>query len=157
MFGSYLWEYSPLAKVGNWIWVNLIDPVLRTVIADDGYSALRTVRGIIQITVLVAVVLLPISIFYKPGHMLTASGLLFDIAGVLRLFLLEEINNSLEHFREARPDNLPSVAMRELIMPEASGPYDIEKPFAQRFFYQKRAVFFLFIGFVLQMIGDLIG
>jgi hypothetical protein len=59
--------------------------------ASSGYSAFRTVRGIIQIIILVAVLLLPISLFYSPGHMLTASGLLFDIAGVLRLFLLEEI------------------------------------------------------------------
>jgi len=156
MFRDYEWEYSPLAKAGNWFWTKVIDPVLRTIVADDGYSAFRTVRGIIQIIILVAVLLLPISLFWRPGHLLTASGLLFDIAGVLRLFLLEEINNALEHFRETRPDNLPSVAMRELIMPEASGPYDIESPFIQRFFYEKRAVFFLFIGFVLQMIGDLV-
>ena len=90
MFSDYEWEYSPLARVGNWIWTKVIDPILRSV-ADDGYAAFRTVRGIIQIIVLVAVVLLPISIFYSPGHLLTASGLLFDIAGVLRLFLLEEI------------------------------------------------------------------
>jgi hypothetical protein len=156
MFGDYGWEYSPLARLGNWFWTKVIDPIL-CLVADDGYSAFRTVRGIIQIIVLVAVLLLPVSLFYKPGHLLTASGLLFDIAGVLRLFLLEEIKGALEHFRETRPDNLPSVAMRELIMPEASGPYDIEAPYIKRFYYEKRAVFFLFIGFVLQMIGDLVG
>jgi hypothetical protein len=156
MFSDYEWEYSPLACVGNWIWTKAIDPVLRSV-ADDGYSAFRTVRGLIQITILVAVLLLPVSLLYSPGHILTASGLLFDIAGVLRLFLLEEINGALEHFRETRPDNLPSVAMRELIMPEASGPYDADASFIQRFYYKKRGVLFLFIGFVLQMIGDLAG
>ncbi|HZR76762.1 hypothetical protein [Bradyrhizobium sp.] len=158
MFGDYEWEYSPLAKAGNWFWTKAVDPILCR-IAGDGYSALRTIRGIIQIIILVAILLLPISVFYKPSHMLTASGLLFDIAGVLRLFLLEEINSSLEHFRETRPDNLPSVAMRELIMPEAAGPYQedtSDDAFIHRFYYAKRAVFFLFLGFVLQMIGDLV-
>jgi hypothetical protein len=112
---------------------------------------------VIQIIVLSAILLLPISVFYSPSHLLTASGLLFDIARVLRLFLFEEIGTALEHFRETRPDNLPSVAMRELIMPEVSEPYDIESPYIRRFFYKTRAVFFLFIGFVLQMIGDLAG
>jgi len=152
----FRWEYSFLAKVGNWVWVKAIDPVLG-LIGQDGYEAFRVIRGTIQIILLVAVLLLPFAVFYKPGHMLTASGLLFDIAGVLRLFLLEEIGNALDHFAENRHGNLPSVAMRELIMPEASGPYDTTSPFIKRFFYEKRAVLFLFIGFVLQMIGDLIG
>src|SRR5260370_12451566 len=140
MFGSYDWENSLLARVGDWIWDKAIDPILRF-IADDELSAFRTVRGFIQIIILVAVLLLPISLFYSPGHTLTTSGLLFDIAGVLRLFLLEEISIALEHFRETRPDNLPSVAMRELIMPEASGPYEAGTSFIQRFYYERRAVF----------------
>src|SRR5258708_3327383 len=98
MFSNYDWEYSPLARVGNWLLTKAVDPVLRSV-ASDGYSAFRTVRGLIQITILVAIFLLPVGLFYSPGHMLTASGLLFDIAGVLRLFLLEEISAALEHFR----------------------------------------------------------
>jgi hypothetical protein len=156
MFGGYEWEYSPLAKIGNWFWTKAIDPVLCW-IADDAYVAFRTVRGVIQLVILFAVIMLVLSPFYKPSHMLTGSGLLFDIAGVLRIFLLEEIDTALEYFRENRPDNLPSVAMRELIMPEASGPYDADSPFMKRFYYGRRAVFFLFIGFVLQMIGDLVG
>jgi hypothetical protein len=156
MWNDYQWEYSPLARFGNRFWVLVIDPVL-SLFADDGYAALRGVRGLIQVLLVVATLLLPVSIFFSPGHILTASGLLFDIAGILRLFLLEEINGALEHFRENKEGNLPSVAMRELIMPEASGPYDSESPYIKRFFYSKRGVFFLFIGFVLQMIGDLAG
>jgi hypothetical protein len=153
---SFRWEYSSLARLGNWLWVNAIDPILGLV-AQDGYEAFRVVRGTVQVTLLVAVLLLPFAVLFKSAHMFTASGLLFDIAGVLRLFLLEEIRNALDHFAENREGNLPSVAMRELIMPEASGPYDITAPFIKRFSYEKRAVLFLFIGFVLQMIGDLIG
>jgi hypothetical protein len=52
--------------------------------------------------------------------------------------------------------NLPSVAMRELVMPEA-GPYDADADHISIFYYKKRGILFLFIGFVLQMIGDLVG
>ena len=99
--------------------------------------------------------MLPFAIIGWSGHLFTASGLLFDIAGVLRLFLLEELTEALEPFEER--ENLPSVAMRELIMPEAAGPYDTETPHVTRFYYNKRGVLFLFLGFFLQMIGDLVG
>jgi hypothetical protein len=41
MFNDYEWEYSPLARVGNWFWTKVIDPILCAV-ADDGYPATRT-------------------------------------------------------------------------------------------------------------------
>ena len=48
--------------------------------------------------------------------------------------------------------------MRELIMPEAAGPYyESRMPEVKRFDYMKRGVLFLFVGFVLQMLGDLLG
>jgi hypothetical protein len=43
--------------------------------------------------------------------------------------------------------------MRELVMPEATGPYHSESPIISGFFYKKRGVLFLFVGFVLQLIG----
>ena len=47
--------------------------------------------------------------------------------------------------------------MRELIMLEESGPYNNEEnPHVSHFYYRKRGILFLFLGFVLQMIGDLI-
>jgi hypothetical protein len=88
--------------------------------------------------------------------MITGSGLLFDIAGALRLFLLDEIQDSLSGFKPNEYGNLPSAATRELVMPEASGPYHAESPHISQFYYQKRGVLFLFIGFLLQMTGDLL-
>jgi hypothetical protein len=155
MASEYRWEYSRLAKWGNWFWVHAIDPTLRYILADDTLVAFRRLRGIIQIILVAAIILLPFAIICWSGHLFTASGLLFDIAGVLRLFLLEELTEALEPFKER--ESLPSVAMRELIMPEAAGPYDTETPHVTRFYYNKRGVLFLFLGFVLQMIGDLAG
>jgi hypothetical protein len=156
MLGDYDWAYSPLAKWGNWIWAKLVDPPL-CVLAGDLSSVLRRLRGLVQVIVLVAILLIPVSLFYKTGHVLTASGLLFDIAGVLRLFLLEEVDDALEHYRDK--GRIPSWAMRELIMPEAAGPYDYgeDAPHIKRFYYKKRGVLFLFVGFVLQMLGDILG
>lgn len=152
---GYRWEYSPLAKWGNWLWFHAIDPTLRYVIADDTLDALRRLRGVIQITLVVAILLVPAALIWRSGHLFTASGLLFDIGGVLRVFLLEEMTEALEPFKER--ENLPSVAMRELIMPEAPIAYDGETADITEFYYKKRGVLFLFLGFILQMVGDLVG
>jgi hypothetical protein len=75
-------------------------------------------------------------------------------AGVLRLFLLDELTAALEPFGR---ESLPSVAMRELIKPEAPGPCTTESHHVSIFYYDKRGVLFLFIGFLLQMIGNFVG
>jgi hypothetical protein len=151
------WEYSPLASAGDNIWRFAVDPLLR-LFATDLLTAMQRLRAAIQIVLTVALALIPVSIFYKTGHTLTASGLLFDIAGALRLFLLEENTQALSGFAENEHGNLPSVAMRELVMPEA-GPFYEERVGNEmsNFYYRKRGVLFLFIGFVLQMIADLVG
>jgi len=149
---GYRWEYSPLARIGNLIWARAVDPTLRF-FADDELTAFRKLRGLVQIILLLAILLVPVSFFFIPGHILTASGLLFDIAGVLRLFLLEEIEDSLPEYEPNEYGDVPSVAMRELIMPETSGPYHADSPAISRFYYKKRGVLFLCVGFVLQLIG----
>jgi hypothetical protein len=144
-----------LGEVGKLDLDKTIAPLL-CAFADDYSSALRRLRGCVQIIVLIASLLIPVSFFYKTSHMLTASGLLFDIAGVLKLFLLEEIDGAVEHYRDK--GRIPSWAMRELIAPEAFGPYEgADASNVKRFYYTKRAVLFLFLGFVLQMLGDLLG
>lgn len=149
---GYRWEYSSLAWVGNKLWAAIVDPLLRLFAYDD-LTLLRRTRGVIQLTVLFAIFLLPISIFYQPDRTITASGLLFDIAGALRLFLLEEIQSAIAGFKPNKYGNLPSVATRELVMPEASGPYDATSKPMSLFYYKSRGVFLLFIGFVLQLVA----
>jgi hypothetical protein len=151
---AYRWEYSPLARAGNIFWARVIDRLLRLFARDELMLFLR-VRGVIQICITIALLLIPIGIFFHPAKLFTAAGYLFDIAGVLRVFLLEEVTDAIEPFKEREP--VPSVAMRELIMPEASGPYTAESPYISLFLYKKRGVLFLFLGFALQMLGDIIG
>jgi hypothetical protein len=151
---GYRWEYSPLAHLGNKVWERAVSPALELFAADE-LKFFRRMRGVIQITVLVAALLIPASLFWHPGRLFTASGLLFDIAGVLRLFLFDELKEALSGFKANKYGNLPSVATRELLMPEASGPYTAEHPPIKIFYYKKRGVLFLFVGFLLQMIGDL--
>lgn len=153
---DYRPEYSSLARLGNWLWTRATDPILRA-FADDELVLLRRLRLVIQLVVLTALVMLPLSLFFNAGHMITGSGLLFDVAGALRLFLHETISTELAGFKENEYGNVPSVAMRELIMPEASGPYDMNSNQMSLFYYQKRAILYLFIGFVLQLIGSFVG
>jgi hypothetical protein len=151
---DYRWEYGRLAFAGDWVWAKAIDPVLRFLVGEDELTGFQHLRAAIQLTVLVALILLPISIFRSTGHMLTASGLLFDIAGVLRLFLLERIDHEISTFTPNEHGNYPSVVMRELIMPEGIGRSEINDRPISFFYYKQRGIVFLFIGFVLQMLGD---
>ena len=155
MLRRFRWEYGPLAKVGDLVWKEIIDPSLR-VLAPDEMVLFQRTRGAIQIIVSVAILLLPLAFIWNPSHMLTGSGLLFDIAGALRLFLFDEVTGALKEFTPNKHGNLPSIAMRELVMPEAS-PFDEGAPWVSNFFYKKRGVLFLFVGFALQMVGDLVG
>jgi hypothetical protein len=147
-------EYSALAKLGDKIWAMVIDPVLLAVLGKDEVTSLIRIRAGIQITVLAAVILIPVSFFWRPAHVLTASGLLFDIAGVVRLFLLEEINEALKGYKPNEYDNYPSAAMREFIMPEGVLDEKIDAHPTSFFYYKRRGILFLFLGFVLQMIAD---
>ncbi len=130
-------EYSDLAKWGDKAWANIIDPALRFLLGEDETTSLLRIRAGIQITLLV-----------------TASGLLFDIAGAARIFLVEEIDHALSGYKPNEYDNYPSVAMREFIMPEGINEDKINDNPISFFYYKKRGVLFLFFGFVLQMIGD---
>jgi hypothetical protein len=150
MLGTYRWEYSPLARCGDFAWFRLVDPLLRFV-ANDELTFLRRARGFIQILLLIAILLLPISVFYNTAHMVLASGLLFDVAGILRLFLFEEIRAALNGFRDR--ESLPSVAMHELAMPEDTW-YGDNASETSMFYYRKRGVLYLFVGFLLQLLSS---
>jgi hypothetical protein len=97
---GYRWEYSTLSKCGDFLWKLVVDRALR-LWANNELVLFRRTRGFIQIVLLVAVVLLPLSLLFRDkSHLLTASGLLFDIAGALRLFLFDEITGALQWFKE---------------------------------------------------------
>jgi hypothetical protein len=152
--GDYRWEYGPLATAGDRLWAKIVDPVLRFAVGGDDITSFQHIRAGIQLTLLIALILLPISLFISTAHMLTASGLLFDIAGTMRLFLFERIEHELSQFKPNEHDNYPSIAMRELIMPEGVSVMEINDRPISFFYYKQRGVVFLFIGFVLQMLGD---
>ena len=69
--------------------------------------------------------------------------------------MLEEIEDALSGFKPNKYGNLPSVANRELVMPEG-GPFNTESWYMSHFYYKRRGVLFLFIGFVLQLAGALV-
>jgi hypothetical protein len=113
-------EYSTLAQFGDWVWARIVDPILLAILSNDNTISLRRIRAAVQITVLVASVLLPIAIFFGSGRLINASGLLFDIAGAARIFLLEEISHSIGDAQLNEHDDYRSATMREFIMPEGT-------------------------------------
>jgi len=152
---DFRWEYGWLARSGDLLWAKIIDPVLKFSVGGDDLTSFQRIRAAIQLTVLAALILLLLSAFPQSrGHMFTASGLLFDIAGAMRLFLLECIDREISTFKPNEYGNYPSVVMRELIMPEGVSVREINDSPMSFFYYKQRGVVFLFLGFVLQMLGD---
>jgi len=88
------------------------------------------------------------------AHMLTASGLLFDIAGTMRLFLHDRITHEISQFTPNQYGNYPSVVTRELITPKGVSITEVNDRPMSFFYYKQRGIVFLFLGFVLQMLGD---
>ena len=154
MLEGYRWEYGLLAQWGDKCWAKAVDPALRLIVGPDEITSLQRIRAAIQLTLLVAIVLLSTALFYNTAHMLTASGLLFDIAGAMRLFLLEEIDHSIADTTPNAHGNYPAATTRELIMPEDTAEREISERQISFFYYKKRGVLFLFFGFALQMLGD---
>jgi hypothetical protein len=92
--------------------------------------------------------------FFHPAKFINAAGITMDIAGAVRLFLIDRIHEATKPFWN--PLGPPSFAMSELIMPEATLYSDERADYASRFYYVNRGVFFLALGFILQLIADLI-
>jgi hypothetical protein len=150
--------------IGDRVWHYGVWPVLRLLARDD-LTVYRRLRTLVNVTVIGAIVLVACAVLARtfalnPAKLINIAGLMFDIAGVFRLFLFEQIGESLRPFQDEKeyPRGPPSVAMRELIMPEA-GPYSIESPESAvaEFWYRNRGVVFLVVGFVLQVIATLMG
>lgn len=141
-----VWRYG----VGWWL----------RLVAHDELQLLRRARAATTIAVFAAL----LALFYAPFSatplkLVNIAGIAFDIAGALRLFIAEDVASYLEPFRdeEKYPYGPPSVAMRELIMPEASPYADDEVPHINHALFHKRGVLYLLIGFSLQLLAALLG
>jgi len=152
--------------IGDRVWhYGVWQPFLR-LLARDELTVYRRLRTLVNVIVIGAIVLVAFAVVLAVAFAVTSAkivniaGLLFDIAGVLRLLLFEQIGESLRPFEDEKsyPRGPPSVVMRELIMPEA-GPYPIEsrESAVAEFWYRNRGVMFLIVGFLLQVTATLMG
>jgi hypothetical protein len=66
----------------------------------------------------------------------------------------ERIDHEISQFTPNQYGNYPSVVMRELIMPEAVSVSEVNDRPMSFFYYKQRGIVFLFLGFLLQMLGD---
>jgi len=93
------------------------------------------------------------------GKLITISGLMFDISGVIRLFLDDEWKDIVSLFSDTQeyPYGPPSYVTRELFADEnveVSG--EEEQGSIKRHYYNKRGFILIMIGFILQLIGIVI-
>jgi hypothetical protein len=143
--------------IGDRVWHEIVWTILR-LFARDELTLYRRLRKLVAGMVIGAIVLVVVAVLFafKPARLINVAGLMFDIAGVLRLFLFEQIGESLRPLQDEKryPRAPASGAVRELIMPEA-GPYPIESPESAiaDFWYRNRGIVFLVVGFLLQMIA----
>jgi hypothetical protein len=149
-------KHFHLRGIGDRAWHYGVWPVLRLFASDDLSLYRRRLRPLVTLIVVAAIVALPLAFFFNPVKVINVAGLLFDLAGVLRLFLFERITADLQPFLDEKeyPHGPPSVAMRELVMPEAS-PNSTDSPHLAHFYYEHRGVLYLFIGFSLQLVATL--
>ena len=136
--------------IGDRFWHHAVLPVLR-LFANDGIEFFGRLRFAVNTVVVMAIGILIASPFTSTSRMVETSGLMFDIAGALRLFLLDQITAAVKPFADETkyPYGPPSYAMREFVMPE-SGPYTMDSPYMYDFYYRNRGIIFLVIGFSLQ-------
>jgi hypothetical protein len=147
-----------LATFHEKIWIYFVGPVLG-LFAPDEFSFARRARIVPRACVVVATVLLAVAYFTaQPLKLMNAAGILFDIAGAIRLFITEQIDEWLEPFKdeEQYPYGPPSHAMRELIMPEVSPFHERTVPTMYHTYYHKRGILYLLTGFGLQLVATLL-
>lgn len=143
--------------IGEHVWHYGINPLL-LLFADNDLAIYRRLRTLVAALIALAGFLLLMSPFFHPAKFINAAGITMDIAGAVRLFLIDRIHEATKPFwnKDDYPLGPPSFAMSELIMPEATLYSDERADYASRFYYVNRGVIFLAFGFILQLIADLI-
>lgn len=127
--------------------------------ASDRLTLVRRLRIATKIAVPLTALVTLAGLLLWHGKTVGAAGLIFDVVGVLRIFLDEEWDRIVPGFddEQAYPFGPPSHIMRELVAdenPEALiNDAGEDVPEMSRFYYLRRGLLFLLVGFVLQLAG----
>lgn len=129
-------------------------------LAPDRIRLIVLFRHLIKVTILVATVLIVISVIFSSAKVLTVSGMLFDLAGLARIFIDEEWEEIPESFSNINkyPGGPPSYITRELFVdhnPDVLGEVDEDRRLIAYHLYWRRGLAFIILGMALQVIGTI--
>jgi hypothetical protein len=106
-----------------------------------------------------AIVLTIAAPFFHFVKMIALGGLMFDVAGVIRLFMDEEWDKLLEHYKDETkyPNGPPSYITRELFADtNVDVTIDTEEYDVGRYYYYRRGFLLIIVGFLLQALAVII-
>ncbi|MGV1917090.1 hypothetical protein [Rhizobium sp. 22-785-1] len=131
-------------------------------IAGDRLQLVGMFRIIVRVSALIAVLVLVVAVLTLNAKLLVVSGMLFDLAGIARIFIDEEWSDLLSAYTDenAYPYGPPSYVTRELFKdedPDALGEIPEHHEPMARHFYWRRGLAMVLVGFLLQLIGTVLG
>jgi hypothetical protein len=137
------------------LWRLIVRRVL-PLVARDRLQFFKRLRGMVDVLILVAIVLTIAAPFVHLVKMIAIAGLMFDVAGVIRLFMDEEWAEIIEHFADEKkyPRGPPSYITRELFANEnVEVAGDTDHNSIERYFYYRRGFLLIILGFVWQAVA----
>lgn len=151
-----MWRFRYyIDKCQTTAWRFLVRRVL-PLFARDRLEIYRRLRRLVGIFVGVAIVLTAAAPFFHLVKMLALAGLMFDVAGVIRLFMDEEWDELLQHFRDEKkyPHGPPSYITRELFADtNVEVTADSEEYDVARYYYYRRGFLLIILGFLMQALA----
>ena len=129
---------------------------LLPIVAENRLEVFKRLRGLVDLLIWLAIILTIAAPFLHLVKMLALAGLMFDVAGVVRLFMDDEWSEVLEHFADETkyPNGPPSYITRELFAdenPEVAG--DTDQNSLERYFYYRRGFLLIILGFLWQAVA----
>jgi hypothetical protein len=123
------------------------------ILAADRLEIYRRLRTLGSIFVFLAILLAIAAPFVHLVKMIALSGLMFDVAGVIRLFMDEEWDKLLENYRDEKryPMGPPSYITRELFADtNVEVTANTEENSVSQYYYYRRGFLLIIVGFFLQ-------
>lgn len=144
-----------LEKIQTTLWCFLVQRCL-PLLAQNRLEIYRQLRRLVSFFVVLATILAIASPFFHLVKMLALAGLMFDVAGVIRLFMDEEWDELLEHYRDVTkyPNGPPSYVTRELFADSnVEVTIDTEEFDVARYYYYRRGFLLIIGGFLMQALA----
>jgi hypothetical protein len=137
------------------VWRFLVRKLL-PIVATSRLQIYRKLRHVANTFVCLAIVLALAAPFFHLVKMVALAGLMFDVAGVFRLFMDDEWDELLQFYKDETkyPNGPPSYVTRELFADtNVEVAADTEENDISRYYYRRRGFLLIVVGFLLQALA----